>query len=459
MEKKVKKEDDYSSYCYDLVASKINIGAESAIALGGNSQIMGWSPNNIRRLVVSPDGFLVQYHTNSADTKNRKLIDIVLFRDRSKLEKCFSSSGYKPMVTTLVGSRICSSVEEIVYLTKQGESGLVLPRSEADVNKLVTGYKSSLGDIYTVLGSRFVRLKSLITLNLTLQEFYKTYGGNLKENMTQLSDIEAIGKSSKTIKEIWWKSTYLRGTHYTPDVEGGVLDRHFSAILESKEKELRDAKLASIKQGTTSVNKELVRADSTLAFMRKAFAGLYNTLEDSKLYANAPHGISQELLNLISSSTGGITLPNSATLCPEVSTDNLEFVGMYTEAVQGGSSTAEDKGAIVYAFNRISVLLYRAIVSFTLSSIVKFGGTYPVFVRTKLADVDRNINIPDGLSALAIQAGEFLGGVPSGVQQKSSIANCLYILGLLFVSEGVVKDKSKYTKEYWLGILDKRSDK
>lgn len=425
-------------YCYDMVSRKVNVGAENFLGETGNNTIRNWSPNNIRRLIVSAEGFIVQYFTIA---KNPRLVEPVMFRDIEKVRECFSSPNYKPMVQTLIGSRICSSVEEIVYLTKPNQWGMSLPASELDIRSLLSSHKSSTTDAVKGVGERFVRLSGLTILNMGLQEFYKTFSSSLVKSDFQLSGLDAMKGNTTKVHSDWWNHTYLRPNFYSLDADGGKLSNYFSRLKEEftlKEREQKLAKLAC----TSSVPAE---ESEVFSYLRNTVVVLLN-LCDNKTLPTADRTIVTSLRGRIQNyiRANKIVFTNCEGY-RNLSKRDKDFISVIGCTVDG----VEDNDAFRRNFNSFSQVLYLAVVEFTLDIISDVASKYPTFCRYCLKKISFSASVPEILAESKYKAEVLLGERITKVSQMTTLVNCVMIICLLAVPNSVVGTKKNYTSVYW----------
>lgn len=239
-------------YCYNLVISKFTEGVN--LDNSSNNFVTGWSPNNLRRIFISPDGVILQYFTTSGAKVNR-LVQPVLFKDDRKCMECFYDEKYKPIVSMLVGKRICSSLEEIIYLTASVH-GRQLPERELMLQELVERSKvqSNEAELLKNISDRFVRLRALIFLNITMKELtsLQQFSSNIKNGAFMFADDEYFRGTAVKIYDLhkndWWKHTRLRPQYYSLDAEGTSLTSYFEKVREIKSSEEKENKLSSIKE-------------------------------------------------------------------------------------------------------------------------------------------------------------------------------------------------------------------
>lgn len=85
-----------------------------------------FSPNNIRRIVISPEGVMVVYHRAIRVSGSSRPYNFVRF-NAVDLYKEEQSQNYKPLLSLLSSPLICSCLEEIV-IWGSGENGIKFKR-------------------------------------------------------------------------------------------------------------------------------------------------------------------------------------------------------------------------------------------------------------------------------------------------------------------------------------------
>lgn len=222
---------------FDVIEKEINKGVK--IDEKSNVVIQGWSPNNVRRLIIGVDYVVVQYFVKVG--KYGKLVEVLPITNDTKEDyDSLQNNKYTPILKVLTSNRVISSIEEIVFCVKNYPKDLRIK----DMELGVLGKDSNLSN-------RFVRLHNVSAVSLTVQEIMPY----IKESMS--ADkllIDALKKDSniplKTVLELhtddWYKGTNLRSRWYSMDKEGSTLHNYFMSLKDSKESEIRDAKLRDI---------------------------------------------------------------------------------------------------------------------------------------------------------------------------------------------------------------------
>jgi hypothetical protein len=262
----VKKEVNIATYCYDLVLEQFTKGFSGYKNKEGGAdagKVNRWSPNNLRRIVISPDGVMLQYHVVEGTSYPNIIMYVPFFMQGSggsdnktrNTVAYFNEPKHTPLINIVVKERVCSCIEEIVFLTNGKQTGISLPPQDYNIAEL-----TKTGNFNT----RFSRLHGIVTLNMTMEQFRQALGGTtkLKSDTYMVADDEVfkgyvVGNTTMVCHEDdWWKHTGLRGQYYVLDEKEGILDRKFTRIKAQMEKEIRDDKLKAIKEKAASVDEE-----------------------------------------------------------------------------------------------------------------------------------------------------------------------------------------------------------
>ena len=205
-----------------------------------NKYSADFSPNNIRLLVISPEGCLVSKHKSLGSSgkvikKRYGVQDYQLY----VMEQNNNPKGYQPLVGVLSHYRQCSNIEEIILLTQSSNQSVSLDGRELDVTNLVSGYHEHESDIAKRVSSRYKRLAKFSVFDMTFDVFlgfYQQYcRTGVSQNYNLISDLIPDNfKNSLSVdinKEPFASSSsYRLESTYYPD-SSGTLKNYFEDII------------------------------------------------------------------------------------------------------------------------------------------------------------------------------------------------------------------------------------
>lgn len=198
-----------------------------------------WTPNNIKRLIISPDMVVVQLHTHTSFIRKQ-------FRP-DKYVQCISDSKYKAMVSVLGsnGNNVCSHVEEIIYCL-QGVNGGCLNNIESNLRAIISSTKASATEAELVksIGSRFKRLFGIVYFNGNISGLMEKAGQKmLKDPCYHVADDEDLAIRSVFVhRDDWYKGYFFRPATYPADSPEGVLSKKLHKIERDITDKLNKAK-------------------------------------------------------------------------------------------------------------------------------------------------------------------------------------------------------------------------
>lgn len=240
---------------YSILEKEIN--KSIAIDEKAGVEIRGWSPNNVRRLIIGANHAVVQYFVTGG--KYSKLVEIVnigrgMDADVDTLKN--EPKKYTGLLKVLTAGRICSSIEEIIICTQDYQPELM----NLDIN--LSLLINNDGNTLDKLANRFVRLRHISKVNAQVSTIYELLGYAKKPDQLLLDILPEKGIQVDTLfdihKEDWWRGTYLRGRLYLMDREGELLDRYFSKLLTEMNTTIRENKLTELdfKKNAEFITKE-----------------------------------------------------------------------------------------------------------------------------------------------------------------------------------------------------------
>lgn len=245
--------------------------------------ISKFSPNNVRRVVLGLDGVYVQFYVSPVNFKAKEQFVPITFTEQLGTE--LSAESKSTPITkvlrgdsrSLFGSRVFSSIEEIIVLSSSPEvQGYLLDNHGLDWF-LDPSRKQTVE-------SSFKRLRAvgLVEDSVTCKEFVERhraqindpYGLILRE--TELNYVGALFND-----DLYYTHTALRPQYYEMDEEGGALWNYFQEVKKGTPKSTKTVETKDIGEGF------LKESDLTLV---TNFLGLVRVLEgyQSEISAQFP---------------------------------------------------------------------------------------------------------------------------------------------------------------------------
>ena len=222
-------------YCGDMVRN-MNSANE-------NRYSASFSPNNIRLLVISPEGCLVALHKRmDKGSVMQKRYSVQKYQSYI-MEQNMNPKGYQPLVSVLSHYRQCSNIEEVILLSKSSVPNVTLDGRELDVTNLVKGYHEQERDIATRVGSRYKRLAKFTVLDMTFDMFlsyFRQLSSEYNTHIKLISDLipDNFKNSLSTdlnTSPFSSSSSYRTEATYLPD-KSGDLKNYFESIIEKWKK-------------------------------------------------------------------------------------------------------------------------------------------------------------------------------------------------------------------------------
>lgn len=196
-----------------------------------------FSPNNIRRLIISPDVVAAEFYINVPNIGTGTLVRIPMLQ----LMQLCQNADYWPMVGVLATDRVCSSVEEVVFLLQDNSYNYQLSPAEYSLVPLA-GKNFANKDMETVVAAvkrRFVRLRMFTQINCSWNDFHtvkrdrNTFVGEnpVFQNRCQITMVHDEKDWYKN-----WGSASAAKFYPTMDGVGGHLWTYFKNDLEKRKR-------------------------------------------------------------------------------------------------------------------------------------------------------------------------------------------------------------------------------
>lgn len=419
MSEEVKK--SISKYCYNSVKEEIQFTTNKDI----------YTPNNIRRLVISTDGFIVQYHKYSR-------FKITFFSSMNDLCNCINSVDYTPMVHALSAkgdSRLCGSIEEVVFCTGSLR-GLALRETPNDI--IVTNtFKNRIDS----LKSTYKRLRGIVVFNGSISDLYKSFGLKMQDKTYQLCDDAELSKYASVISvnKEWYKFSGLR-SNYAADNDGGKLSTIFNSVERKMElKNSIDSKQDSLSKLNSAKLKELKIMEDNFIYILKSILkieSLSNKLEHSYIASEYCSNLHDDTKRSLSS----LKLRGSKN--SNIFSDNFkkyaQSIGLSIEDSNESSSAiiSSNTEALKHAY----LSLYNILCTNLLSLIEYFLLKFPLASEVKLSNINKSVFFPKKLQERYNRISDKcnLGSKASEFSSKycdTYISNICQIYSMLYFSD------------------------
>lgn len=245
--------------------------------------ISKFSPNNVRRVVLGLDGIYVQFYVSPVNFKAKEQFVPITFTEQLGTE--LSAESKSTPITkvlrgdsrSLFGSRVFSSVEEIIVLSSSPEvQGYLLDNHGLDWF-LDPSRKQTVE-------SSFKRLRAvgLVEDSVTCKEFVEIHREQINDPYGLiLRDTELNYVGSLFNDDLYYTHTALRPQYYEMDEEGGALWNYFQEVKKGTPKSTKPLETKDIGGGFLK--------DSDLTLVTN-FLGLVRVLEgyQSEISAQFP---------------------------------------------------------------------------------------------------------------------------------------------------------------------------
>lgn len=194
--------------------------------------ISKFSPNNVRRVVLGLDGIYVQFYVSPVNFKAKEQFVPITFTEQLGTE--LSAESKSTPITkvlrgdsrSLFGSRVFSSVEEIIVLSSSPEvQGYLLDNHGLDWF-LDPSRKQTVE-------SSFKRLRAvgLVEDSITCKEFVESHREQINDPYGLiLRDTELNFVGALFNDDLYYTHTALRPQYYEMDEEGGALWNYFQEV-------------------------------------------------------------------------------------------------------------------------------------------------------------------------------------------------------------------------------------
>lgn len=424
--------DSLIDYCGDI--------ARNSGGAGPRVYSEGYSPNNIRRVVISPNGVLVVYHKANQSTGGRSY-NFVEFPER-ELYMEEQEQSYKPILRLLAVPLVCSCLEEIVVLSNS-LTGNVHPNylSEIQLETMVASFKGAGSDLQTKISNRYKRLRYYTVMNVNFKEFMNYFGAAVRSKeagrysfFSEMPGFQSRSQITELAGSDYWRYYGVQTSTYALD---SVLEGHFSAIRQRREKEDKSKAVDAMREKRLGSKIQVVNAlISEYALFNRLWSQYYNIVR-------------HEGTNGVLADLGFVKQPDTFQVSP--------FRGMckvperLMSKQQCGDAEALEK-------NESQLKGYKArcagwIVHDFLTALdgVRNLGE-ETLLRVIVDGCETSISVPTSYSSLVKNIQDVTGVSFSGRDINATISICCSQFLRYFVDCGHTEP---FSKEYWEGKLRK----
>lgn len=253
--------------------------------------ISKFSPNNVRRVILGLDGIYVQFYVSPVNFKAKEQFVPITFTEQLGTE--LSAESKSTPITkvlrgdsrSLFGSRVFSSVEEIIVLSSSPEvQGYLLDNHGLDWF-LDPSRKQTVE-------SSFKRLRAvgLVEDSVTCKEFVESHREQINDPYGLiLRDTELNYVGALFNDDLYYTHTALRPQYYEMDEEGGALWNYFQEVKKGTPKSTKTVETKDIGDGFLK--------DSDLTLVTN-FLGLVHVLEGCQFEISAQFPTLKETLEV-----------------------------------------------------------------------------------------------------------------------------------------------------------------
>lgn len=394
-----------------------------------------YSPNNIRRVVISPNGVMVVYHRNCGGTSNRSY-NAVEFADRDLyLEE--QDKNYKPILRLLANPVVSSCVEEIVVLSVP-LSGQPHPNylREIQLESLVSSFRGGVGDdLKARIQGRFRRLRYYTVMNINFKSFKDYFRSIVQSGEVKkyafFSDMPALKSYSQTTELAgldYWKNYDVRPAIYSFDA---TLKEHFDSIRqrhEAAEKtkavdEARDKRIGSKIQAVNSLIEDYI-------VYSKAWGIFYNI-------------VTKEGTNGVLGDLSFVDAPEYCQIYKFKGITSVPKQHLAQEDLPESEALERNEAALK---NYKAKFASRVVGSFLRALETVRGNGEVILLKTIAGGCSTTISIPPNLKAQAMSIREATGVEFVGRDLDVTIATCCCQFLRFFVA---CEHTEPFSKDYW----------
>lgn len=426
----------------------------------------GFSPNNIRRVVICPDKVKVYYYVTKENDKTIPL------DSKSKVcglpaQMVFEHSqqeGYEPLISALSYRLVTTSVQEIVFCMKACKVPVELSPKEFDFNCLIKSYSNKKGNLMETIKARYKRLAYISVFNGSYDDLMQLVNQPKRQGHFFSTNPVIQSACSKIIplNDKDWFNNWGQNAAKADGTDGYQLDNNGSALNLFFKNIQEKAALAKSKKedGFEQYKKEKETISEGSA---KTFESALNAYKNFVICGT-------KLLTLLQDIGNSIYEDNNV---------NNQFTEIAKVDLFENSAFTKDKVEPKYRINVISnsnidmkaddiVLqnteilkekcqaIYECIATLLLTNITNGVNKYGKdLYLVALSDFDNVLKPTPGIESLVATTNAQLGkNIFTGEKIKDAMANACYLISLLYLSKRTNTNVTEFlSKESWYNRL------
>lgn len=401
---------------------------------GQNTYNALYSPNNIKRLIISPDCVEMHYHVQ---VPNKGLVDRVRISSQQLAQLYMSCPDYKPMMSVLCTKHICASVEEVILLVNSNDGQVRLSGRELSFDNLVSSFVSKKGSLEETIKARYRRLHDFTVVNMNYNMFMQNLRSvNVRDYdficdmpfMKGVANTKIVNNDSD-----WYAHWGSSGQVYDMDKVGGKLHKHFTDLKLAKEsKSKADAVKAVAKERNASLEKEVKELLSRYKLADKIQSQL------SKLDKMCGWN------NLL------VTRFSWIPLVPLYECEAIKGYPNTMKSTSEGQALKDNKELLQNAFISIVENLAQNL----LSATAEVGKISPITLKVMMNEVETTVIVPQNCINYGTQIATITGVAFNGKDLRMSLVNSSWLICLFYLDRTSEGWNPKYiNREFWKGAL------
>jgi len=397
-----------------------------------------FSPNNIRRLIISPDTIQSVFYIGVPNVGMKKIINI----PAGMLNQVENLEDYIPIVQIISTERICSSIEEIVFVTYSNDGRVCLGGKEYAFESLIRNFNNKSGDLLDTIKKRYVRLRDIILFRGSFNQYKQLEQANDRKKL--IADWDGIAKCSE-IRYIhtepdWytsWGSPAAAKTYPMMDGVNGHLYNHFLKYIGYlKRQDEASALEAFKKERYGSLAEEFKKEFDKFSKLLKVSAKLQKYIKT--------YGFVDDL-----------QLVWKAYALPQLY--KCDLLGDYPKQIdmQGGNEGDLYRKNKEIVHTSMSELIHNMSVNY-INMLKTMCLHYPSTCRVILKDRNNAVITPNELRSDVSLLERYMGCTFEGNNARDSTINICWFVSLLFLNKSSVDFNHKITtREYWEEVFAK----